>query len=487
MTNAISTQHPLYIQVAPDWTLMRDAYTGERQIKGKGAIYLPFTQSQLQDGVDNVNQAGWKAYDAYRKRARFPNFVREAVQTAVGMMHAQPAKISLPVGMEKIVSVRGENLQQILRKINEEQLITGRCGLLLDLPNKPSATAIPYIAFYNAERIINWDDGRVEQLVPQILNLVVLNETESERTEIFSWETKSDKYRVLVLGDPLANESDGVYRAGIFDDAGRSFRSEALTTPSFRGSELKEIPFVIVNCCDLVSETDEPPLLDLGNMCMTIYRGDADYRQNLFMQGQDTLVVIGSSADEDEAVRIGAGARIDVPMGGDVKYAGVNSNGLEEQRTALENLEKRAGTMGAQTLDSTSRERESGVSMQIRVAARTADLHQIALTGAKGLENLLKIAARWMRLDSDEVSVEPNLKFGGRMVTGQSMVEMQTARNLGYPISAKSLHDLAVDEGLTKLTFEEEMAQARSEEDTPFAKAQTGDRNPDQVGDGVGA
>ena len=51
--------------------------------------------------------------------------------------------------------------------------------------------------------------------------------------------------------------------------------------------------YQIINSCDVVSDVDDPPLLDLGNACMTIYRSDADYRQNLFMQGQDTFVTIG--------------------------------------------------------------------------------------------------------------------------------------------------------------------------------------------------
>lgn len=476
--STISTEHPEYAESLIDWTLMRDAYAGERKVKSKASVYLPFTQSQILDGVATSEQPGYKAYDAYRKRARFPNFVREAVQAAIGMLHYQPPKITLPPEMENIRSVKGETMHQLLRRINVEQLTTGRVGLLVDLPSVPSITPIPYIAFYQAERIINWDDGKVEQLVPQSLNVVVINETENERTGVFDWENTESKYRVLLLGDPVENEEAGVYRAGVFEKS--EFNINLMTTPMIRGRTLNRIPFVFINSGDLVPEPDQPPLLDLGNLCMTIYRGDADYRHNLFMQGQDTLVIIGGLGDDEDSVRIGAGATINVPAGGDVKYAGVSSKGLEEQRTALENLEKRAGTMGAQTLDSTSRERESGVSMQIRVAARTADLHQIALSGAAGLEKILKITAEWMGINPDLVKIEPNLKFGERRVTGQSMVEMATARNLGYPISAASLHQLASDEGVTSLSFEEEVAQAKKEEDTPFAKASTGDRNPAQ-------
>jgi hypothetical protein len=480
MTINLSEKHPQYQLQLENWVLMRDAYRGERQIKTKNQTYLPATAGQIIDGMDQPTQPGFKAYQSYLKRARFPNFVREAVQTAVGMMHSQSPKIKLPKELENIRSSKGETMAQLLRRINEEQLLTGRIGLLADIPTK-TTDPLPYIATYATERLINWDDGTVEGLVPQVLNFVVLDETEYERNKLnFGW-TLEEKYRVLVLGTIEGNESSGPYKFGVFDTRDPPAIDSTLKEASIRGRTLDKIPFVIVNSCDLVSDSDEPPLMDLGNLCMTIYRGEADYRQNLFMQGQDTLVIVGGAVDADEAVRTGAGSRIDVPMGGDAKYIGVESDGLQEQREALENDRKRAGSMGAQSLDTVSRERESGTSLNIRIAARTADLNQIALTGAAGLEQLLKTCAEWIGANPEEVKVEPNLEFGDHQLTGQNMVEMQTSRNLGYPISAKSLHQVAYDRGLTKMTFEEEMAQAEKEEDGPFKRSENGDRAPEQV------
>jgi hypothetical protein len=148
---------------------------------------------------------------------------------------------------------------------------------------------------------------------------------------------------------------------------------------------------------------------------------------------------------------------------------------LEEQRAALENLERRGGSMGAQTLDTTSRERESGDSLRIRVAARTADMNQIAETGAEALEKILKSIATWVNEDPEEVEVKPNKEFGEIPLTGQTMVEMATARNLGYPISAQTLHEIAVKRRVTTKTFDEEMAAAQAEKDSIFKPALTGD------------
>lgn len=481
-TYKYSDKHPQYGYYSQDWVLTRDCYQGEREIKSKGQIYLPATSGQVADGMKNVDQPGYKSYQAYKTRARFPNFFREAVQTAIGMMHSQPPKITLPEAMKSIVSCKGEDIPTLLRRINQEQLISGRIGIMADVPTgKTINETVPYLATYSAERIVNWDDGASTELVPQKLNLVVLNETEFTRDgNSFSWVEK-EKYRVLSLGDIEENVNDGIYRFGISDSQGDK-ESIVMTQASIGGRTLNEIPFVIVNSCDLVPDADEPPLLDLANLCVTIYRGEADYRQNLFMQGQDTLVIIGGSGDDvDEQIRTGAGARINVMQGGDAKYIGVKSSGLAEQRQALEADRKRAGSMGAQSLDTTSRERESGTSLNIRMAARTADLNQLAVTGAKGLENILKICAKWMGLDENEVSVEPNLDFGDNSLTGQSMLEMQTARNAGYPISAESLHQFAFDKGITKMTYQEEIQAADRDEKTIFRRAENSDRAPNQV------
>jgi len=464
---------------------MRDAYKGERQVKSRGPVHLPMTSSQIVDGaITNINSVGYKAYDAYKKRARFPNFTREAIQMAIGMMHSQPPEIKLPSSMEKISTRMGEPLDVLLRKINTEQLLTGRVGLMADMSTNPApGEDLPYLATYVPERCVNWDDGRVEQIVPQRLNLVIINESEYTRSADFTWET-DEKYRVLVIGDVLDNENQGLYTQGVFKE-GHFIESE-LRAPSWRGRNLNKIPFVFINSCDITPDVDEPPLLDLGNLCMTIYRADADYRQNLFMQGQDTFITIGGGWDDTDEVRVGAGSRLDLPLGGDAKYVGVTSSGLSEQRQALERLEGRASSMGAQTLDSTSRERESGDSLRIRVAARTADLNTIADTGAAGLEHILKITAEWMGENPDEVSVLPNKEFGEMPLTGQSMVEIATARNLGWPISAKSMHDLSRKRRMTTKTFEEEKAEAKKEndeEDFVFAKPETGDRASVQPND----
>ena len=478
----VTEKHPRYTDKLPDWRLMRHCYHGERVIKDKGEEYLPYTQNQLADGArSGLKSVGRRNYEAYKKRARFYNFLREAVHMAIGMMHSQPPEINLPERMQGIRGRSGEPLDVVLRNINTEQLISGRIGVLADIATAPElGEDLPYITTYTPERCINWDDGEFQQ-VPQVLTMGVLDETEAVReTNDLTW-TEKNRYRVVML---RMKGKVPIYMQGVFGD--EEFSPNRMRPITWRGRTLSRLPFIFVNSCDVTSMIDDPPLLDLANACITLYQSDADYRQNLFMQGQDTLVTIGANFEEDDDVRVGAGSRIDLGINGDAKYIGVTSDGLSEQREAISNLIGMASSMGAQTLDTVSRERESGDSLRIRVAARTADMNHIALTGAQGLEYILKLCAEWMNENPDEVVVKPNLEFGEMPMTGQMMMEMAQARNQGFPISAETMHRALRNRRLTPFSFEDEVRIARDEnaqEDFPFPRVEEQEEeNPQPVG-----
>lgn len=482
---ALKSVHPLYTARQPEWVEMRDLYAGETRIKEKGEEYLPATKGMKLDGM-KVGQIGFETYQAYLKRTVFPDYVRDAVEAYIGFMHQKSPTIELPDGMEAFRSkatVHGESLEMLLRRMNEEQLVTGRVGLLLDLPRAPFALAnpLPYIALYTAESIRNWDDAVIEGGEAK-LNLVVLDESGFRRgnegnIDSFEWEAIT-KFRVLQLGNLDANEAPNTnakYLNGAFESKGfggdPTFVPSDMIMPVYRGTHLEEIPFVFVNTKDIVPAPDIPPLLGLGRISLAIYRGEADYRQNLFMQGQDTFVTIGdfqrkANADlnelktaetEADGLRTGAGSRVAMELGGDAKYVGVSGEGLTEQREALTNDRKRAESRSGQLIDARkSGDTESGEALKTRVAAQTATLNQIAKTGASGLEMILKLAARWMGKDESKVKVTPNLEFADFEMSGKNLDDIMVARSKGAPISLRSIHDLMTDQGLTRMDYETE-------------------------------
>ena len=481
----LEVTHPLYQAMEEDWTMQRDLYKGERVVKAAGEAYLPATRGMHLDGMEK-GKPGAIAYEAYKKRAVYPDYVKEGVEALVGLLHQKEPTIELPTAMEPLRSdatLNGESLIALLRRINTEQLITGRIGVLADMPAFVNpAQPLPYLTTYVAESVRNWDDAESMDGF-NALNLVVLDESGFVRDSDFAWRLQT-KYRVLQLGALRENEASASYYTGTFADiTGLSYNPENMLQPVIRGKTLDKIPFVFINTKDIVAEPDDPPLIGLGRLSLAIYRGEADYRQTLFMQGQDTLVVMGDvrnpgavEGNDDDAIRTGAGSRIDVEINGDAKYIGVSSLGLSEQRTALENDHRKAETKAGQLITSKGSQQESGEALKTRLTAQTATLNQIALTGAAGLENLLKLVARWIGANPDEVKVEPNLEFADFDLSGQEVVYLMQGRAMGAPISRKSIHALMVDRGLTSMDYETEM-QTIEEEDanSPLGTAAGGD------------
>ena len=461
----------MYAEFLQDWQKMKDTHKGERRVKERGVKYLPPTSGMIADGMQ-FRQPGLDAYNSYRTRARFPDIVTAAVEALVGIMHSKPPTIELPDRMEpmrEMATNRGESLEVLLRRINEQQLITGRLGLLLDVPDGAPVGVMPYIAMYESEAIRNWDDGEFNhELVRRNINLVILDESGPRRVREFEWE-QEDKYRVLLLGDVLQNEGQGggIYRAGVFTENQSDFNENELIEPSIAGRSLDFVPFTFINACDVVSEPDKPPLLGLAELALGIYRGEADYRQALFMQGQDTLVVIGN-ADPDKTWRTGAGAVISLPTGPghDAKFIGVDSSGLPEMRNALENDKAEATERSGTLIDSTGSgsSRQSGDALRIRVVSRTATLNQLAKTGAFGLQQCLRQAAVWLGANPEQVIVTPNLDFVNDTIGGEELVKLATAKSLGAPLSNVSIHEQMREKGLSKMTLEEEL-QAISDEE----------------------
>jgi hypothetical protein len=460
-------QHPAYAKMILDWEQMRDTYAGERSVKLKGERYLKPTAGMHLDGM-GLEQMGRKRYDAYKDRAVFHDFVKDGVEYYIGLLHEEPAVINVPDKLKPMVecmTLQHESAQQLLRRINEQQLVAGRMGLMLDLPEKPVITPerplLPYVASYLAEAVTNWDVGFRDEIDVPKLNLVVLNESGYKRNASFQWEFRQ-AFRVLVLGLPDVNEETGIYSQALFTGQDATFDASRLVAPNLMGKTLEDIPFVFANAQDNLPDPNLPPLLGLSNLALAIYRAEADYRQNLFMQGQDTLVVIGG---KDEEVRTGAGSVINLKAGPgvDAKFIGVTATGLAEQRSALENDKMAAQNKAGQLFDTRSKAKESGDALNTRVAAQAATLNAVALSGGYALERLLKLAATWVGANPDEVEVIPNTEWTPKQFLAADLKDLMTAKKLGAPISLESVHDIMMDSGMTEMDFEDEMSAIDSE------------------------
>lgn len=476
--SSISEPHPDYSARRPDWVVMFDANEGQRHIKSKTTTYLPATSGMraLSNSPNALDGEGLELYTAYLIRAFFPDLVKETVRALTGILDREAANIELPAALEDmrtIATPKGESLNDLLIGIHMNQLLYGRLGLLLDVdPNRD----LPLIVQYPAPQVLNWDDlttsndprqtdDQKRSAALRRLLMTVLDETRFERDtgNTYSWNLVQ-RFRALSLGEAGQNVyTSQVDRDGVLQDP---------IQPAIRGKTLEEIPFTFINTSDLATKPGESPLVNLANLALAIYRGEADHRSALFMSGQDTLVITGydinagdpdGNPSSDTKPIIGSGAYLNIPAeNGDAKFIGPNSQALSEQRTSLEDDYRRAGEEGIKLLSSGAGA-EAAETLRIRVAARTATLQTIAQTAAVGLENALRQAAIWVGANPDEVKVEPNLDFIDETQDPKDLIAYATAKKSKVPLSWKSVHNILRQKDYTELTFEEELEQIEEE------------------------
>jgi hypothetical protein len=454
-------QHPEYQYWREEWRKMRDCYAGQRAVKERAMVYFPATAGMQLDGM-GVGQPGLLAYEAYLRRAKFHDFVEQGVNTYTGLLEQKPAKFVLPAVLQPLLEKAtkdGETLENLFRRIHTTQLLMGRMGLLFDIDTSDPNNPVPFIATYEAEAIINWDAGNAIEGVNR-LSMVLLDESSIKRDGKFEWKLNY-RYRALTIGDGESQpQENDPYTVSIYDDQDYpTTPTEPLITPNYRGKPLTQIPFVFVNSTHTLADIEKPPLLGLADLSLTLYRTEGDYRQALYMQGQDTLVVVGGTQSADDTLRTGAGARIDVQQGGDAKYIGVDSSGLSELRQAVQNDVSDANARSGQMLAQTRANAESGQALGTRLSAQTATLNTIALSSAASLQALLRMAAVWMGQPEESVVITPNLEFSDFTIPGQEIQALVVSKPKGLPISLKSMHQVLIDKGLTHMTWEEEQAE----------------------------
>jgi len=468
----LSATHPQYDKMVNIWTVARDFYEGEQAVKDAGEKYLPPTSGQRKDGAGkSATSDGAMDYEAYKLRALVPDNLYEAIDSAIGSLTKKDPEIILPPAMKSVkerASALGETLPMLLKRVYTDQLLLGRIGVLGDLDATNNFS--PIITTYDALSAHNWNDTISPQKTDN-LGFVALNEScPVMDTQTMAWKEK-EQYRGLMLVD-----SDGqlATAGGQYATVTSEGKNASWTDPVFperMGNRLNHIPFEFINSADLVPMPSRPPMYGLMMMIWHIYMGEADYRQHVHTQGQDTLFTKGFDLPKDDSgnpisLRTGAGTHIHAPSeNAEMKFVGVDSSGIEESRTMLENDYTRASQKGGQLLDTAGGNGESGEALRIRISSQTIRLPNIAIAGAAGVESVLrKMAPLYGVTDLESIKVKPNLKYVEDEVDMSRLVDAMDAKLLGFPLSRRSLHSFAFKHGYTEKTYDQEMEEISQEE-----------------------
>ncbi|MBK3745283.1 DUF4055 domain-containing protein [Paraburkholderia aspalathi] len=400
MTEDVSQRHPDYADRADEWSLMRDTARGLTAVLSAGAKYLP-----MPSGFKVQEDGGKALYAAYQSRAQFAEIVFPAVQAMVGVIHQSEIKIEMPESMQGLwerATSDGLPLEAFHRRITAEILETGRYAILADASSS-GASPLPWLSGYTAESLINWAEDR---------SMFVLDESGLVRNG-FQWENRK-QYLALLL-------EDGVYKGQRYDESGTPIGEEG-SAATAKGTPLDVIPLVVIGPRELSLAPETPPLIGIARSAVAMYQLSADYRWQLFMTGQETLVILNGDAPS----AVGAGVVLSLKAdkdshAPDAKYVGPAGTGIAAHRTALTDEQGNAANAGARLFNTGAKSAESGDALRIRYAAETASLISVAQASCAGLEKSLRFIALMTGANPEEVVVTPPKSLVDREMTPEQM------------------------------------------------------------------
>ena len=448
---SVDTKHKEFNEYYEIWERCEAASEGQDEIHECGVKYLPRLSGQ--------NDA---EYFAYKQRALYYNATARTVDGLTGMLFMKPESIVAPTAMDSIiadVTMGGLSLHQFAEMVSEEVITVGRCGVLVDYPPIVNAVTLaqaqaqgarPYATMYDAESIINWKTGRINN-VEQLTLVVLKEEYEIEGDE---FESKCEpQWRVLDL-------AEGAYRQRVFrkDKRGEFILVEEIY-PQINGRVINRIPFEFFGVRDNTPCVDKPPLLDLIDVNLSHYRTTADYEHGLHFTGLPTPVVTGYYSDDKSAsLRIGSGTAWLLPdPQSKAFYLEFTGQGLGELREALRSKEAMMATLGARILAPEKRAAEAAQTANIHRSSENSVLASIAQSISVGLTHVMEWLRDWSNVTGD-VNVELNRDFIPNSMTAQDVDSLVKSWQSGA-ISHETLFDnlVAGDIIAQDVSFDDEM------------------------------
>jgi hypothetical protein len=409
---AVDAKHPdMTAERLAEWRLMADAMAGESAIKLAGITYLV-----KPSGFSALPQNGEPAYAAYKGRAQFPEILAPSVAAMIGIVHGKDIDIQIPAAMDFLrenADGDGLTLDSFHRRITRALLLDGRYCVLADAPE---GGGNPYMRGYSGSALINWDR-----------DWYVLDECGYVRSG-FDW-AKVERYRVLML-------DGGVYVQTLYTKSDKGEFIQTELAPMARGNvRLPVIPLAVASARDLSPTVEPPPLIGVARAALAIYQLSADYRHQLYMSGQETLVAINGPAP----TAVGAGV-VHTMQGGDgitpdLKYVSPSCSGIDAHKLAMEDNRTAAVQAGARLLEQSDQVQESGNARKLRFASETATLTSIALSSCALLEKSLRNVGLLMGIPVEDIIVTPPKDLLDSTMTpadAQALVAVWQAGGISY-------------------------------------------------------
>lgn len=497
----VNSKHPTYHDQVDDWVTARTSIKGEKAIRANITVYLPVppgmgTPQTVQHthghAFEVLDRYGW-----YATFAEFPEIVAPTVEAFQGLVHMKEPVVELPKEMEYLrdaATASGDTLAQLWKTVTRELISAGRQTLLGEV--NPLVDNVVSCA-YHAESLINWRVTGRARLSP--VDLTVLEEStfraraddEFEQDLVTQWRelrVADGAYKVRLWETKTSLSPSTVHNHGVTGAihvhgsaaaastgapekvAVDGADEEGFVTPMFRGKPFDFIPIDVGNASGPGLKFSHIPILPMSKRALSIFRRSADYNRALYNKG-DPQAYIAADMDEDDLPdTIGGSELWLIPQGGIAGYLDIDGDGIPLMRQAIGDDYDRFVQEAGRFLETNDRvnPNESGKAVGLRLSAQRVTLRSLVVEAARLMEQHLRTLGRMLGIDEErlrkEISFKPNMDFTELRITGQELLQLVTAKNMGAPWSLEQMHARMREGGLTDLSFEAEMALIAAEQ-----------------------
>lgn len=419
----IRSVHPSYPEYKKAAEFCEVFHEGEWAVKAKGEKLLPRLSEQTTD-----------KYNAYKDRAIVFGVVPRTVTALIATAFKKAPVFVLPEKLQYLLNDctnTGVPLQNFVMRTLQELLVTGRAGILVDMPE---VGGNPFFVLYDGDDILNWYEDDVEPFVVLENNKLVRDPEDK-----FEFEEKSG-WRELTL-------QDGQYVINLWGvDDEKNEVIEDTVTPLRFGRPLTEIPFAPISAFGVEFEPSLPPILPLAQLSHKSYGISADRQLAVHLISVPTPVVAFDGLDVDSFgdLKLGPDAGLLLPSSsakwGFLEFTG---QGLGAVEKAEADIREMMGALGARLLMGQESSSEKARGVQAREEIANSVLTSVMTSLESAINKVLKWAAYWLGEDPDEAYCKLNKELVSVNVDANTLNALFTAYQNGS-IDLKTLfHNLS--------------------------------------------
>lgn len=499
--SSVQTKNKHYEDAAYQRKLARDSIGGSPAIKRNNVLYLPMPKgyemwvespnytgsanlsNQSRDAEFSIINAPWyhknAAYMAYLQRARYPEFVTVARNGLIGIATKQTIEFKLPSVIDYLIEDAGRNKESlilVLTKLIAETLSQGNVFPILDVnPNDNTF----FIDIVTAEDAIDWDESEGGDGV-KYFN-VQRNVEERAAENKFLKKTCIYNYVWVEENKTVVFEE---YKDGIKVEKTNDLGTVVERVLNIQGKKFTRVPVFPIGAIENVCKPQTAPLNGLAEICLAIFRKDADLSNAQYMTCNPNLVITGVETDApnqgyDQAgeldpeyahtsgmIPVVAGSQVAMQFSNkDAKvfYTKTDTSALDHMLKAIENLFYEAAIYSLSLTGKDTGSKEAEGTVKMRQGFQSATLITVVKNCVIQLTNLLRYAAEIEGANPDEVEININYDFSDKTITADFFKALITLFSANG-ISLETILNAAIQAGVEISDVNEEMKKIQNAE-----------------------